>query len=115
MKLIERNRLCARGSGNKLRFRRIIRIAPVPPIAEPQRGQKMQARTLRPAIPSGDSYQDVFEGGFRVLDEHVEVAALVENPRIDQLILGFETCSLLVLNAQLIVWKCRLRILVEVF
>ncbi len=75
----------------------------------------MQARRLRPAIPSSNSNENIFEVGFRVLNKHVEVAVLVENSRIDQLILGIVTRPLLVLNAQLIVWKCRLRILVEVF
>ena len=75
----------------------------------------MQARRLRPAIPRGDPNENVFGGGLRVFDKNIEIAVFVENARVDQFVFGIVTRPLLVLNAQLIVGKRRLRILVEVF
>ena len=115
VKLIERDCLGPRRSGNMPRFGHVIRIAPVPSITEPQRRQKMQARRLRPPIPGSDSNQDVFEGSLRVFNKNIEISVLVENARVNQFVFGIVTRPLLVLNAQLIVGKRRLRIFVEIF
>ena len=47
----------------------------------------MQRRFVGPAIDRRDLDQDVFDVGFRVLDEHIEIAVLVENAGVDQLVL----------------------------
>ena len=59
-----------------------------PDIAEPERGQQIERRFFRPAIPGCDLDQDIFRRGFGIFDEHVEVAVLVENAGIHQLEFG---------------------------
>ena len=51
-----------------------------------KRRQHVQRCRLRTAIADRDLHQDVFRRGLRVLDEHVEIAILVEHARVEQLV-----------------------------
>ena len=63
MKFSQLEKLRSRdGPWNCATLRRVELIAPVPAIAKPQRGQQMQSRGVRPAIPRRDAHQDIFEG-----------------------------------------------------
>ena len=55
--------------------------APRPRVAEPQRREQVQRRRLRAAVVRGDQHEDVVVGALGVLDDHVEVAVLVEDRR----------------------------------
>ncbi len=61
--------------------------APRPGIPVPELGDQMQRRRLGAAIVGGDPEQDVVAGCLGVLDDHVEVAVVVEGPGVDQLVL----------------------------
>jgi hypothetical protein len=73
----------------------------------------MEPRRLRTAVVDGDADEDVFRCGLRVLEEHVEVAVLVEDAGIDQLVLEFLAGTAPILLHQLAIWISRLRILVQ--
>ena len=62
-------------------------VAPRPGVAEPQRRQQVQRRGVGAAVVRGDAHQDVVVRGLRVLDDHVEVAVVVEDPGVEQLVL----------------------------
>ena len=53
-------------------------MAPAPGIAEPGVRQDVQLGRLGPAVDCRDATEDVFLVGLGVIDEHVEVAALVQ-------------------------------------
>ncbi len=75
----------------------------------------MQRRRIRTAIPSRDANQNVFHRSLGVLDEHVEIAILIEDARVHQLEFGIQLGAALVYCDELIVRKRGLRILVEKF
>ena len=68
-----------------------------------------------PAIADADLDQDILRSVLGVLDEHVEVAIVVEDAGIQQFIFRILTAALPIGPDQVVVWKCRLRILVQVF
>jgi len=61
----------------------------------------------------GDANREVLEVRFRVFDHDVEVAIVVEDAGVDELVLGAGTVARAVAVDQLLVRKCALRILVE--
>ncbi len=63
-------------------------IAPTPGVAEPQRGQQMQRRGVGAAIDDPHAQQYVVGRGLGVLNEHVEIAVVVENGTIGDLKFG---------------------------
>src|SRR5581483_6214680 len=105
-------------AGTQLLHRRLRGIlAPLastrPGVPEPQRRQQMQRRGIGAAIGHGDPDQHIVRRGLRVLRRHIEVAALVENAGIDQLILGIVAGAAAILGDQLVVRIRALGILVE--
>ena len=62
-------------------------VAPRPRVAEPQRREQVQRRRVRAAVVRGDQHQDVVVGALGVLDDDVEVAVLVEDPGVQELVL----------------------------
>ena len=88
--------------------------APVAPrVAEPQRRQQVQRRRLRAAVVRGDAHQDVVVGGLRVLDLDVEVAVLVEDARVEQLVLVVLLAASAVGGDEVLVRERALRVLVQ--
>src|SRR5262245_49303499 len=88
---------------------------PAPGIAEPQRREHLNRRGLRAAIAEAEADEDVFRLELGVLHHHVEIAPLVEDPGVDQLILHLAFAPPPVLLDQLMVRVCRLRVLIEIF
>ena len=87
---------------------------PRPLVAEPQRRQHVQLGRFRAAVVDGDLDQDVLGRLLGILDEHVEVAVLVEHARIEQLVLELVPAPAAAGLDQIGVGIGRLRILVEV-
>ena len=58
-----------------------------PVVAEPERWKQMQIGRLRSAVGGSDFHQDVIRTGFGVFDKHVEIAVLIEDPRVQEFIL----------------------------
>ena len=86
-----------------------------PGVAEPERRQQVQDGLLRPPVPDRDPDQDVLGGVLRVLHEDVEVAIVVEDPGVDEFVLRFVPGAFFIGLYKVVVRKCRLRILVQVF
>ncbi len=61
---------------------------PRPDVARPQMRQDVQRRRVGPAIVDDDAHQDVVGVGLGVVDRDVEIALLVEQAGVDQLIFG---------------------------
>ena len=103
------------GAGGELSQARARRIAsPRPGIAEPKRREQVERCLLRAAIVHADLDQEVFWAGLRVLDEHIEVAILIEDTGVEQLVLEVLPAPATVGRDQLVVGVRRLRVLVEV-
>src|ERR1700732_961358 len=75
----------------------------------------MKPRGFRPSIPRRNAHQDVFHIRLRVFHEHVEVAILVENSGINELVLWLLSRTFSALSHELLVGIRSLGILVEVF
>ena len=91
---------------------RSVRV-PRPRVAEPQGGQEVQRRRLRPAIGHRDADENVVDGRLGVLHLHVEVPVFVEDPGVEQLELRLSAPAPRVLLEQALVREFRLRVLVE--
>ena len=87
---------------------------PRPGIAVPQGRQQVQPCGLRSPVVHGESNEDVFGRGFRVLDAHVEVAIIVEHPGVDELIFAILAGPLLIGRDEVRIGVGTLRVLVEV-
>src|SRR5262249_40901369 len=88
---------------------------PRPRVAEPQVRQDVQGRRVGTAVERLDLDDEVLRVDFRILDEDVEVAIIVENARIEQLELETLTGTTRVLLHQPRIGKVPLWILVEEF
>ena len=73
----------------------------------------MQRRLVGAAIFDGDADQNIVRRAFRILGEHVEVAALVEHSRIGQIKLGRAKSAPTVFLDEPRLRIFRLRVLVE--
>ena len=93
--------------------RRDDRIPPRPRVAEPQRRQQMQRGRLRPAVVRGHAHDDVVVGDLRVFDLDVEVAPLVEDPGVQQLVLRVVLRPAAVRPDQIVIGVRALGVLVE--
>ena len=103
-----------RGGGAKADARlRAGRRRPAPGVAVPQMRQDVQGRGRWAAIEGFDADGDVFLVDLGVLDDDVEVAVLVEDARIEQLVLGALAAAAAVFLRQQAVGKLGLRIFVE--
>ncbi len=89
------------------------RSSPRPRIAAPQRRQQRQGGALRPAVNGRNPDRQIVGRCLRVFHEHIEIALLVEDPRIFQFELRIVARPPPVLFHQLFIGKGRLRILIE--
>ena len=103
-----------RSSRDLLQDRPVGRALPRPLIAKPERRQDVQLGRFRAAIVDRDLNQNVFGRLLGILDEHVEVAVLVEHARVEQLVLEFVAAAAAAGLHQVGIRESRLRILVEV-
>src|ERR1700733_12620902 len=62
--------------------------APGPSIPEPKRWKHVNVRCFSPSIVDTYLDQDIFGRLLGIFHEHVEIAVLVENSRVEQLVLG---------------------------
>ena len=74
----------------------------------------MQRRLVRSTIRDGDKDENVFGRILGILDEHIEVAVLIEDAAIDQLKCHFVAAALLVPADQGIIGVCCVLVFVEV-
>ena len=74
----------------------------------------MNGGRVGPAVLDGDLNEDVFRRRLGVLDEHVEVAVLIEHAGIEQLVFQVPAPSLLVRPNEVLVRVGSVRILVQV-
>ena len=88
--------------------------APRPGVPEPDGRQQVQRRLLRAAVVHRDLHQQVLGGRLRVLDEDVEVAVLVEDARVEKLVLRLLAAPLPVRPHDVAVGVGGLGVLVEV-
>src|SRR5918992_2049709 len=96
-------------------YRRSTSIAPpAPGIAEPERREPLDRRRRRAAITDADADEDVFRLELGVLHHHVEIAALVEDPGVDQLVFPVELAPSPVLRKELLVRVLGLWVLIEI-
>ena len=86
-----------------------------PVIPKPERRQEVQFGRLRSPVGRRDPHQDVFRTGLGVLHEDVEVAVVIEDAGIEQLVLHLLAITPPVRLHQVGVGKGRLGIFVEVF
>ena len=97
----------------RLRLPRQMPPAERPDIAKPNLWQQMQLRRLRRPVRHRDTDQNVVRGRLRILHRHIEVAIVVKQPRILDLILILVARAPAVFLQQIVVGEGRLRILVE--
>ena len=86
---------------------------PSPDIAKPERGKHVNRRHVRAAIAHADLDQNVGWRLLGVFHEDIEVAILVENASINQLVLRFSATAPPVRLDQITIRKFTLRIFVE--
>ncbi len=85
---------------------------PGPGVAEPQGRQHVQRRLVRPHVAHPHPHQQVARRRLGIVDRHLPVPVLVEDARVDQLVLGVGTGPSAVLGRQVVVGELRLRIVV---
>ena len=89
-------------------------VAPRPRIPEPQRRQDVQPGGLGASVVDRHPDQDVVRTRLGVFHEHVEVAVVVEDPRVDQLVLEVLPRAPPIRLHEVTVGELPLRVLVEV-
>ena len=89
------------------------RNLPCPCIAEPKRGKNSEWGRLGAAIDDPQADRHVVRCGFRVFEEHIEVAAVVENAGIDEFVFRLQARAAGIFFDQLAVGKLGLRVFVE--
>ena len=89
-------------------------VPPRPGVAEPQRRKDVQPRRFGAPVVHGHTDEDLLRLVLRVLDEHVEVPVVVEDPGVDELVLELLPRAPAVRVQQVTVRVLALRVLVEV-
>ncbi len=89
-------------------------VAPGPGVAEPNGWKQAETGGLRTAIRDCDLDEDVFDIGFRVFDEHVEIAVVVECSGVEQFVFRIVPAAAAIFFEKLRVRKCGLGIFVEI-
>jgi hypothetical protein len=74
----------------------------------------MERRCFKTAVRNSNLNQQVLGRFFRILNEHVKVAAIIENARIEEFVLKLVTRPAPVRPDEVRVWIGLLRILVEI-
>ncbi len=88
-------------------------LSPRPRVAEPQGGEDRQRRGIRPPIDRADTDANILRPRLCVLNIDIEVAALVENPGVDEFILGLLPRAAPIDPDEFLIGKLRLWVLVE--
>ena len=91
----------------------VLLVTPVPKIAQPQRGDQAQLGFLGTAVDHANADQQIFRAGFGVIDKDVEVAVVVKDAGLHQLVFGLITTAAAVLLHQVPVGEFLLRVLVQ--
>ncbi len=93
------------------RDRRPLRLGvPRPAVAEPQVGQHVERRGVGAGVAHRDPHADVRRAGLGVVDRDVPVAVLVEQARVEQLVLALVPAAGAVDLEQLLVGELTLRV-----
>ena len=87
--------------------------APRPGVPVPERGQQLDERLVGPAVQNADPHEEVGRRSFRIFDDDVEVAIVVEHSRVDQFVLGIVPATCAVDIHQEVIRESALRILVQ--
>src|SRR5882762_9421300 len=85
-----------------------------PYISKPHRGQQIELRFLRTAIPGRDLDQNVFRRRLGIFHKHVEIAVIIEHARVQQLVFRVASFSLPIFLDELRVRVGRLGIFIQV-
>ena len=85
-----------------------------PVIPEPERRQEMQFCRLRSPVDCSDLHQDVFRTGLGILNKDIEIAVVIEDAGVEELILHLVPGALSVCLHKIVVGIGGLRILVEI-
>ncbi len=89
-------------------------VPPRPGVPEPERRQDVDSRRLRTAVVDRHANQDVVRSRLGVFEEDVEVPVILEDPRVEQLVLELFPRPPPVRLEEIPVGELALRILVEV-
>jgi hypothetical protein len=89
-------------------------VSPRPRVSEPQRREELQPGRLLAAVVDRHLDQDVVRPLLGVLEEDVEVPVVVEDPRVNELVLELLPCPPPVGLEEVPVGELVLRVLVEV-
>ena len=85
---------------------------PGPCVPEPQRRQQVDRRGVGPAVVRRHEHQDVVRGGLGVLDQHIEIAIVVERAGVQELVFHVLLAPATVRRHQIQVGESSLGILV---
>jgi hypothetical protein len=92
---------------------RLVRNSPGPGVAIPGGGEQVQRFGLRACVRHGDRHEHVVRVGLRVVDLDYPVAIVVEDARVEELVLGIGLAAAAVLGDQVRVRELALRIVVS--
>src|SRR5580658_601895 len=101
-------------SGNFAQVRARFGVAPGPGVAEPNGWEQAEGGRLGAAVHDRDLDEDVFDIGFRVFDENVEISVFVEYSGVEQLVFWIVSAAAAIFFQQLGIRKCSLRIFVQI-
>ena len=87
--------------------------APRPGVAEPERRQEVDGGGLRAAVRHGDADRGIGRVRLGVFHLDVEVAVIVEDARVEELVLGIRPTSTRIGRDEVVVGKGSLRVLVR--
>jgi hypothetical protein len=89
-------------------------VSPGPGVPEPQRRKDLEACRLLSAVVDGHADQEVLRALLRIFEEDVEVAVVVEDPGVEELVFEFLPRPLPVRVQEVPVGELALRVFVEV-
>src|SRR5262249_10458971 len=92
-------------AGERLESGPVGVAAPRPFVPKPKRRQYMQFSRVRAAVVDADLNEDVFGGFLGVFDENIEVAIVIEDTAVEQIILKFGAAAAAVGFHQIVVWE----------
>src|SRR5262245_39356142 len=99
---------------DRLQDRLRAAIRPGPGITEPQGRQHVQQSGFKPAIVDADPDQHVFRGCLGILDDDVEIAVVVEDASVEELVLELVPRAPPIRRPEVSVGISRLGVLVQV-
>mmetsp|Transcript_122492 Transcript_122492/g.305914 ORF Transcript_122492/g.305914 Transcript_122492/m.305914 type:complete len:218 (-) Transcript_122492:422-1075(-) len=90
-------------------------LCPGPCVAEENLREEVDLGSLRAAIVHRDLHVDVIDTFASVLDKNIKVAVVVEDARVQKLVLRIQSTQCSIFPAKLVVWKQLLGVLVKHF